>query len=231
MNRFKIMLLASAMCAAVATPTVAHDVDLEVDNGRLSYTLGVQFGSQILEQLRRVGAPLNGEVLAQAISDLLTTGELKLTDEEMQAALTEFAEQQTRIQEELREMITASGEQFQAEFSAQPDVKSTESGLLYRVMVQGDGETPTEDSTVTVHYRGMLTDGTEFDSSYRRNEPTSFGVTGVIPGWTEMLQLMNVGSKVEVVIPPGLAYGERGAGAAIPPGATLVFEIELLAVE
>jgi len=110
-------------------------------------------------------------------------------------------------------------------------VKTTASGLQYEVLTEGQGATPTADDKVTVNYRGTLVDGTEFDSSYKRGEPVSFPVNGVIAGWTEALQLMKEGDKFRLVIPENLAYGERGAGQLIGPGSTLVFEVELIKVE
>ncbi len=125
----------------------------------------------------------------------------------------------------------AEGEAFLLENGKRPEVTTTESGLQYEVIKQGKGKKPTAESTVKVHYAGSLIDGTEFDSSYKRGEPTSFGVTQVIKGWTEGLQLMNVGSKYKFYIPYSLGYGERGAGQDIPPYATLIFEVELLGIE
>ena len=231
MKRMKTIILATAMSMTVATAANAHDVDLNVPGGALSYTFGVQFAIQISEQLQNIGVPLSGEVLAQAIADVLMSNELKLSDEQMQAAVQEFAAEQAEMQQEMVEMVKASGEEFRADFAAQDGVQSTGSGLLYKVIVEGEGAKPGPDSTVTVHYRGTLTDGSEFDSSYSRDEPTSFSLAGIIPGWVEALQLMSVGAKYQIVIPPELGYGEQGSPPVIPPSATLVFEIELLAIE
>ena len=123
------------------------------------------------------------------------------------------------------------GETFLAENSKKEGVVTTPSGLQYRVITEGTGKQPSANSTVTVHYRGKLLDGTEFDSSYKRGEPATFPLSGVIAGWTEALQLMKVGSKYELFVPANLAYGERGSRGAIPPNATLIFEVELLAVK
>jgi FKBP-type peptidyl-prolyl cis-trans isomerase FklB len=123
-----------------------------------------------------------------------------------------------------------SGDSFRTENSARPEVTTLESGLQYEVLVEGNGPKPSAEDTVVTHYHGTLTDGTVFDSSVERGSPASFPVNRVIPGWTEALQLMGVGSKWRLVIPPELAYGERGAGGAIPPNSTLVFEVELLEI-
>ena len=125
----------------------------------------------------------------------------------------------------------ADGEAYLAANAKKDGVKTLPSGLQYKVVTEGAGATPKASDTVTVHYRGKLVDGTEFDSSYSRNEPATFPVNGVIPGWTEALQLMKVGSKWELCIPANLAYGERGAGGRIPANATLVFEVELLGIK
>ena len=126
---------------------------------------------------------------------------------------------------------SASGESFMQENAARPEVTTTESGLQYEVLVEGTGPRPSATDTVVTHYHGTLTDGTVFDSSVERGSPASFPVNRVIAGWTEALQMMGVGAKWRLVIPPELAYGERGAGGAIPPKATLVFEVELLEIQ
>jgi FKBP-type peptidyl-prolyl cis-trans isomerase len=125
----------------------------------------------------------------------------------------------------------ANGAAYLAENGKKEDVTTTDSGLQYTVMTEGDGAKPGATDTVTVHYRGTLLDGTEFDSSYSRNQPASFGLNQVIPGWTEGVQLMNIGSKYKFVVPYELAYGERGAGQSIGPYETLIFEVELLEIK
>ena len=135
------------------------------------------------------------------------------------------------LKQALMQKKSASGESFMEENAARPEVTTTASGLQYEVLIEGTGPMPSATDTVVTHYHGTLTDGTVFDSSVERGSPASFPVNRVIAGWTEALQMMGVGSKWRLVIPPNLAYGERGAGAAIPPNATLVFEVELLEIQ
>ena len=135
------------------------------------------------------------------------------------------------LREALMQKKSASGESFMEENAARPEVMTTASGLQYEVLIEGTGPMPSATDTVVTHYHGTLTDGTVFDSSVERGSPASFPVNRVIAGWTEALQMMGVGSKWRLVIPPNLAYGEPGAGAAIPPNATLVFEVELLEIQ
>ena len=135
------------------------------------------------------------------------------------------------LREALMQKKSASGESFMEENAARREVTTTASGLQYEVLIEGTGPMPSATDTVVTHYHGTLTDGTVFDSTVERGSPASFPVNRVIAGWTEALQMMGVGSKWRLVIPPNLAYGERGAGAAIPPNATLVFEVELLEIQ
>jgi len=125
----------------------------------------------------------------------------------------------------------AKGQAFLKQNATQPGVKTTPSGLQYKVITEGTGKAPAATDTVLVHYRGTTIDGVEFDSSYKRNEPISFPLNGVIPGWTEGVQLMKEGGKIQLFIPSDLAYGSRGAGGVIPPDSTLIFDIELLKVQ
>jgi FKBP-type peptidyl-prolyl cis-trans isomerase len=184
--------------------------------------------------LQRGQAEVDLPALMQGLSDLLSERELLMDEEEMAQVLREFA---TRMQQaaaerqaELAETNRVEGEAFLAENKAREGVMTTATGLQYEVLTQGEGNMPSETDEVTVNYRGTLLDGTEFDSTDRGGQPATFAVNGVIPGWTEVLQLMNVGSKFRVVVPPDLAYGARGNGQTIGPNATLVFEIELLEI-
>jgi FKBP-type peptidyl-prolyl cis-trans isomerase len=157
-----------------------------------------------------------------------------MTEQEMATVLSNLAtrvkaEQMERLKQQATENLKA-GEAFLADNSEKAGVTTLPSGLQYKVITAGTGKSPQKSDKVTVHYRGTLIDGTEFDSSYSRNKPATFGVGQVIPGWTEALQLMKEGDKWELVVPSKLAYGERGAGARVPANSTLVFEVELISV-
>ena len=177
------------------------------------------------------GMELDNPAFLQAVEDVLSNSELKLSKEEMQQILSDF---QKKEQEELAAAASnnkASGEKFLAENKSKDGVKTTESGLQYKVVTAGEGEKPKASSQVVVHYRGTLIDGTEFDSSYSRGEPATLGVNQVIKGWQEALQMMPVGSKWQIYVPADLAYGQRGAGGTIKPNSTLIFDIELLEIK
>ena len=201
----------------------------------ISYMLGTDLGNN----LKRSGIDLSVDDFVEGMRDILEGNETRLSGEQLEAVRTTWMTQQREVQERARAEAEAQrGEQAQAnleegklflENNAQvAGVQTTPSGLQYRVIEEGDGARPGPDARVRVHYRGTLIDGTEFDSSYSRNEPTEFPLQGVIPGWTEGLQLMREGSKYEFFIPPELAYGERGTPGPIGPNATLKFEVELL---
>jgi FKBP-type peptidyl-prolyl cis-trans isomerase FklB len=206
-------------------------MELKNDKAKESYSVGYQFG----QNLKKMEADLDAEVLAAAIRDGLSGKESRLSDEEMRAALTNLREKtvaamQASMKEQAQKNLT-EGEKFLAENKTKEGVKTTDSGLQYKVLEEGEGPSPKAGDTVTVHYRGTLVDGTEFDSSYQRGEPATFPLTGVIPGWTEALQLMKKGSQWVLYIPADLGYGERGAGDRIPPNSTLIFEVELIAFQ
>ena len=196
---------------------------------KVSYSIGADIGSN----LKRSDLDINPDYLAQGIRDAFG-GKTVMTDEEMKATLQAFqSDMQSKMaakQKAAGEKNKAASEKYLEENKAKEGVKTTASGLQYKVITAGKGATPKADDTVVVHYRGTLTDGTEFDSSYKRNEPATFPVTGVIPGWTEALQMMPVGSKWQLVIPPALAYGDN-APPMIGPSQTLVFEVELIDIK
>jgi len=220
----KIQLLAVALVGALSTSAFA-ETKLESDKDNLSYGLGMIIGERVLKNY----GELDYDILLEAMKAQNEGTETLMTVEEAQNIMQA---QQMKAAEEKANAAKAEGEKFLAENAERDGVSSTESGLQYEVLTAADdGEKPSIDDTVTVHYAGTLIDGTEFDSSIARGEPASFPLKGVIPGWTEGLQLMNVGSKFRFVIPSDLAYGDRGAGQNIGPGETLVFEVELLEIQ
>ena len=193
-----------------------------------SYALGVANGRGFAQSLTQIpGEPIDKEVLLAGFIAALRGEETLMTDEEAQSFLSSYFQRQQ--EKETKEMKEKS-EAFLAENAKRPEVKTTQSGLQYEIISEGKGPRPTVEDTVRVHYTGMLIDGTKFDSSVDRGEPTKFGLLQVIPGWTEGLCLLPEGSKAKLYIPAHLAYGERGAGRTIPPYATLIFEIELIEV-
>jgi FKBP-type peptidyl-prolyl cis-trans isomerase len=197
---------------------------------KMSYALGMN----LMGNLAELPIEIDIESVISAIKDVSAGKEPALAVEDYRKYMQEFQKRvQTAGQEAVAKAVEnnkKAGEEFRAEYAKKEGVKSTASGLLYRVINEGSGAKPSATSKVRVHYTGTLTDGTVFDSSVQRGEPIDFGLNQVIAGWTEGVQLMTPGSKYEFVIPSDLAYGDRGAGNAIPPGATLIFEVELLAV-
>jgi FKBP-type peptidyl-prolyl cis-trans isomerase FklB len=170
-----------------------------------------------------------------AINYVMAGTDSRLTQEQTQEAVSSVQQQaqekQQLAQQEISGKNKADGQAYLEANAKKEGVVVTESGLQYKEVVSGEGEIPTSDKTVVVHYKGTLTDGTPFDSSYDRGEPAEFPVTGVIKGWVEALQLMNVGDKFELVIPSDLAYGPRGSGQTIGPDATLLFDVELIEIK
>ena len=201
------------------------EVKLETVEQRASYGIGLQMGQQ-LAQSGLEG--LNVAAIAKGIATSLTSDMPEIEVDAINEALQALHMRAEEARAEASKAAAADGETFLADNALRSEVTVLESGLQYEVLTVGTGEIPTSDKTVRVHYHGMLTDGTVFDSSVDRGQPAEFPVTGVIAGWVEALQLMPVGSKWKLSIPQDLAYGERGAGAAIPPYAALVFEVELL---
>jgi len=200
---------------------------LDTDARRLSYTIGMQIGSS----LKRDAVELDVAAFAAGVGDAVAGRDPRLSEGEMQAAVMAHRQAQEAADQAAAEDNRAKGEKFLAEYSKREGVVSLPSGVRYRVITAADGPHPSASDTVVAHYRGTFIDGREFDSSHKRGEPASFPVSGVIQGWQEVLPLMSVGSKWEVVIPPNLAYGEHGAGGVIGPNETLVFEIELLEIK
>ena len=194
---------------------------------RVSYGIGRQMGDQLKQN------PFDGMVIDDVLAglaDALNDQPLAVDPADLDAAFREISEVMQAKQAEASKGQTEAGETFLAENAKKDGVVVLESGLQYEILTAGEGEKPVAASTVRTHYHGTLLDGTVFDSSYDRGEPAEFPVNGVIAGWTEALQLMPVGSKWRLTVPYGLAYGEQGAGGAIGPFATLVFDVELLAI-
>ena len=219
---------ATAPAAAPATPGASMD-----QRARLSYALGMSIGSN-MKEMKQMGVDVDPAVLAAAIQDVIKGSPTKLNEGEVRQILTAFQSEMQQKAAAQRQQQSAGmkkeGDDFLAANKGKEGVKTTASGLQYKVMKEGTGPVPKSTDTVTVHYKGTLLNGTEFDSSYKRNEPASFPVTGVIPGWTEALQLMKTGSKYQLFIPASLAYGEQGR-PSIPPNSVLVFEVELLSIK
>ncbi|GGO87886.1 putative FKBP-type peptidyl-prolyl cis-trans isomerase FkpA [Marinobacterium nitratireducens] len=226
----KKTLLAITLSSLMTTGTVALADDLDTDEKKLSYSLGLILG----EKLKADIDSLDVESFSQGVETVYKDEEPLLDQEQvaqiMQAFQTQKMEEQRQQFAELAQTNLDTGKAYQDENGKKDGVTTTESGLQYEELVAGDGDSPTADDTVKVHYKGELVDGTEFDSSYARGEPVSFPLNGVIPGWTEGLQLMKEGGKARLVIPADLAYGPGGMGNAIGPNETLVFEVELLEV-
>ena len=209
----------------------AQEVKLEDQKARVSYSIGLNFGNNLKQQLIEV----DPAILARGLQDALSGAQVLMTEAEISQCMTQFQQEMSAKQREKASMEAdknlKDGETFLAENKNKEGVVTLASGLQYKVITAGTGPTPKLTDTFTTHYRGTLLDGTEFDSSYKRNQPATFQVNGVIPGWTEALQLMHVGSKWQLFIPANLGYGPRGAGGKISPNATLIFDIELLGIK
>lgn len=219
-----------AACQQQASDAPAEAVTLDTPQERLSYGVALGLGRNMTND----GMVVDVDAFALGLSDAISGAEQRLTQEEIREEMLAFqkriTEERQAEQDAVAEANASAAEAFFAENAARDGVMTTESGLQYEVLEAGDGPTPAADDQVEVHYRGTLLDGTEFDSSYSRGEPVTFGLNQVIPGWTEGLQLMPVGSKYKLFIPSELGYGPAGAGDRIGPNSALVFEVELLSI-
>ncbi len=200
---------------------------IESEQEKISYALGAVFGQNVIRQ----GMELNTPAFLQAIEDVLTGAELKLSDSDMQYIMRVYQKKEQEKQSNLATTNKTNGEKYLAENKIKEGVTESASGLQYKIIKTGTGEKPSSTSTVLVHYKGTLIDGTEFDSSYARGNPVELGVNQVIQGWQEALPMMSVGSTWQIVVPSDLAYGDRSPGGAIGPNSTLLFDIELLEIK
>jgi len=221
---------------ATATKSAATAPALTTRKQKFSYALGMNIGQGLGSNLKKQGIEVDWTLVAQGLKDVVSDGKTRLTDEEMKKVLTEVqnevrAQQQEKMKEASDKNKT-EGEAFLAANKSKEGVVTLPSGLQYKILTEGKGPKPTAADTVVCNYRGTLINGTEFDSSYKRGEPATFPVGGVIKGWTEALQLMPVGSKWQLFIPSSLAYGERpDPRSGIEPNATLIFEVELISIQ
>jgi FKBP-type peptidyl-prolyl cis-trans isomerase len=216
--------------AAASVTQKVEPVVMQSRKDKISYAFGVDLARDIQRQKDEV----NVDLMMRALTDTLAGKPLVMTDEEVKATLKKFEEEQKHDYEHAKSMIgernKREGETFFSENAKKDGVVTLPSGLQYKILKQADGKKPAIDDQVVCHYRGMLVDGTEFDSSYKRNEPVTLPVRSIMAGWTQALQLMPVGSKWQIVIPPQLAYGEKIV-AGLGPNATLIFEVELLSIK
>jgi FKBP-type peptidyl-prolyl cis-trans isomerase len=204
---------------------------LKTEKDKVSYAIGVNIG----KSMRKDTVDIDPAIFSRGMKDALAGGKLLLTDDEMKASLTKLQAdlrvKQEQAMQKAGEINKKAGDDFLAQNKTKEGVVALPDGLQYKILKAGTGPKPAATDSVVCNYRGTLLDGTEFDSSYKRGQPATFPVSGVIKGWTEAVQLMPVGSKWQLFIPADLAYGNRGAGADIGPNATLIFEVELLSIQ
>ena len=219
------------LCMVLAvTPVYGEEkVELKNEKDKLSYALCADMGNN----LKKFEVDVNADLYVKGMKDALSGGNVLLTEQEIKATIMAMQKDlQAKQQEKMKtqgEKNKKEGDAFLAESKKKEGVKTLPSGLQYKVITEGKGKSPVATDTVTVHYKGTLIDGTEFDSSYKRNEPASFPVNGVIKGWTEALLLMKEGAKWQLFIPANLAYGESGR-PSIPANSVLIFEVELIKI-
>src|SRR5216117_1515493 len=217
---FAAFLLTLPLFAQEKSPPLKDQKD------KISYSIGLNIGSNLARQ----NVEINADALTAGVKDAIA-GKPQLTQDQVKEVMTTFEKDMQAKQKAAGEKNAAEGTKFLEENKKKEGVKATASGLQYKVIKEGTGAQPKATDTVTVNYRGTLINGTEFDSSYKRGEPASFPLNGVIKGWTEGLQLMKVGSKYQFFVPPNLAYGDRALGPDIAPNSTLIFDVELLGVK
>lgn len=226
----KLIPLASALAVSTVLSTAMAAAPLETLDQRLSYIMGANLGSQF----KRDDVKFDLEAFQLAFDEIMNDKKLSLSQEEMNKTVAEMrkvsADKQAKLAAEKSAANLKAGKEYLEANAKKEGVVVTESGLQYKEITAGKGAIPKSTDKVKVHYKGTLIDGTEFDSSYKRGQPATFPVTGVIKGWVEALQLMNEGDKFQLAIPSDLAYGKRGSGAKIGPDTTLLFDVELIEI-
>lgn len=222
-----ICLLSSFTIFMLAFTVVANAADFTTNKEKYSYAIGFQIGSN----LKRENADVDVNAIKQGIEDVISNAKLKISMEEMQAAVMEMQKQQQAARQAQGEKAKQEGKDFLTKNKSKKGVVELPSGLQYQIIKEGKGEKPKATDTIVAHYRGTLINGNEFDSSYKRGQPATFAVNQVIKGWQEVLPMIPTGSTWKVFIPSDLAYGERGAGGSIGPNETLIFDIELLEIK
>jgi len=232
----------TAKTGTAAKPRTPAPLTLKTQKDKASYAVGLNVGKNLGAQLAQQSVDVDQAILLRGVKDALVGGKTLLTDDEVKSVLTQLqAEVRSRQQEKMKveqekmkavsEMNKKEGLEFLVANREKEGIVTLPSGLQYKVLTEGTGPKPAATDTVVCNYRGTLINGTEFDSSYKHGQPLSIQVNGVIKGWTEALQLMPVGSKWQLFIPSDLGYGDRGSGPNIGPGATLIFEVELLSIQ
>jgi FKBP-type peptidyl-prolyl cis-trans isomerase len=224
--RSSISLTAVALVALTGCGEGSGSASLESDEQKASYAVGINVGSSLRDAREFLDMP----AFQRGLGEAMAGEEHALEPEELQTAMQHLNQLMADAQQALAEQNLEAGRTYMAENARKDGVNTTASGLQYEVLVEGEGDPPVPGDEVTIHYRGTLIDGTEFDSSYERGEPATFGVGQVIPGLSEGLQLMRPGGSYRLVIPTNLGYGPQGAGRDIGPNSTLIFEVELLGV-
>ena len=225
MASFVVLLFINGIASA------EEAASLKTQRDKISYIIGMDAGKNLKVQ----SIDVDPDIFMKGFKDALSGNKSLLSDDIIKESMAVFQDEiMKKHEDELKKAAAQNkkeGEAFLAENKKKEGVVTLASGLQYKVIKEGDGKSPKETDTVTVNYQGTFIDGAEFDSSYKRNQPATFQVNGVIPGWTEALQLMKAGSKWQLYIPAGLAYGEQGAGRVIGPNATLIFDVELLSID
>jgi len=225
MNR-ALSALTVSLCLLPTLALQASDIELKTEKDKLSYAIGLITAQQWKQQ----NIAVNPDVIAAVIDDIQSGKDPQLSEEEVRTVLDNFQNQQQEKAKLASDDNKAEGIAFLAKNKDNDGVTETESGLQYQIIEPGEGANPLATDSVTVHYKGTLLDGTEFDSSHKRGQPATFPLNGVIAGWTEGLQLVKPGGTIKLFIPSDLAYGDRGSPPTIGPGAALIFDVELISI-